>query len=73
MPAIKLNLKPNLFLRFLYRSEIILKRFNTPITFSFNTRALDRALLSSLSFLVNGCFFVFFLGTLDLLCIFCMP
>lgn len=62
IPAIRLNLNPNLFLRLRYLSETILKRFILPITCSFKTRWLDNILLRALSSGVNGLFLLFFLG-----------
>ncbi|KTD79324.1 pH-dependent sodium/proton antiporter [Legionella waltersii] len=41
IPAIKLNLNPNRFLRLLYRSAMILKRLIIPMTFSFKIRLLE--------------------------------
>ena len=62
MPAIKLNLNPNLFRRFLYFSDRILKHLTKPIACSLTTRSLEISRLRTLSSFDNGFFFVRFLG-----------
>lgn len=73
MPAIKLNLKPNLFLLFLYLSEIILKILIFPITCSTKILSDDNFLLFCLSFPERGFFLLFFFGNKLFLCNFKIP
>ena len=60
--AIRFKRKPNFFLRFLYRSPIILKIFNLLIIFSTKTLLLDKIWFSYFCCLVKGFFFVDFNG-----------
>ena len=73
IPAIKLNRHPNLFLRFLYLSFIILNLFKLPITFSFTTRSEDIFRFSFFSSSVKGFFLLDFFGSFVLLCSFFIP
>lgn len=69
----RLNRKPNLFLRFLYLSFIILNLFKLPITFSFTTRSEEIFRFCSFSSFVNGFFLLDFLGSFVLFCNFFIP
>ena len=73
MPAIRLNRNPNLFLRFLYLSLIILNLLRLPITFSFTTLSEEIFRFSRFSSIVNGLFLLDFLGSLVLFCNFFIP
>lgn len=69
----RLNRKPNLFLRFLYLSLIILNLFRLPITFSFTTLSEEISLFRFFSSNVRGFFLLDFFGSFELLCNFFIP
>jgi len=73
IPAIRLNRKPNLFLRFLYLSLIILNLFRLPITFSFTTLSEEISRFNHFSSFVNGFFLLDFLGNFVFPCNFFIP
>ncbi len=69
----RLNRKPNLFLRFLYRSLIILNLFKLPITFSFTTLSEKISRFCFFSSAVKGFFLFDFLGSFVFICNFFIP
>ena len=69
----RLNRKPNLFLRFLYRSFMILNLFRLPITFSFTTLSEEIARFCFFSSAIKGFFLLDFLGNFVFCCSFFIP
>jgi hypothetical protein len=69
----RLNRNPNLFLRFLYRSLIILNLFRLPITFSFTALSDEISRFSFFSSVVKGFFLLDFLGSFVFFCNFFIP
>src|SRR5271157_2261118 len=69
----RLNRSPNRFLRFRYRSLIILNLFKLPITFSFTTRSEAISRFCRFSSAVSGCLLLDFFGSFEFDCHFFMP
>ena len=72
-PAIKLNLRPNLFLLFLYLSDSILNLLSRAKVFSTVILLLLSSWLNSFCPKVRGVFLLFLWGIIAFVFIFCIP